>query len=157
MSSNAVAFNLVQPAQPGAVYSYTNEDLDCSVSWTPHPDLISSIRERLVDAVERLPRRYLLPPVDGEVFETLRAAEDRVLGYSLAAGFQIVRGSGCTAIRKNIWCIHHGKKTQNNRGLSEAVERDPKDKKIIVSTRKRDDTKMMGKNCLWRCFLVPFV
>jgi hypothetical protein len=30
-------------------------------------------------------------------------------------------------------------------------------KKIIVSTRKRDDTKAYGKNCLWRCFVVPFV
>ena len=98
-----------------------------------------------------------MPPVEGELFETLQAAEDRVMGYSLAAGFQIVRGQGSTSIRKNLWCIHHGKKTQNNRGLSEVVERDPKDKKVIISTRKRDDTKVLGKGCLWRCYVVPFM
>jgi hypothetical protein len=158
MSSNVpVAFNLTQPAQPNAVYSYFNAELDCSIGWSPHPDLISGICGRLTEAVGRLPRRYLMPPVEGEVFKTLQAAEDRVFGYLLAAGFQTVRGAGCTAVRKNLWCIHHGKKTQNNRGLSEAVERDPTDKKVIVSTRKRDDTKVMGKNCLWHCFLVPFV
>jgi hypothetical protein len=158
MSSNAavVAFNLTQPAQPNGVYSFADEDLNSSVSWTPHPDLISGIRERLIEAVGRLPRSYLLPPFDGELFESLQAAQDRVDGYSLAAGFQVVGGSGSTAVRKNLLCIHHGK-TQNHRGLSETVERDPKDKKIIVSTRKRDDTKVYGKNCLWRCFLVPFV
>jgi hypothetical protein len=37
------------------------------------------------------------------------------------------------------------------------VERDPKNKKIIVSTRKQDDTKVYRKNCLWRCFVVPFM
>jgi hypothetical protein len=155
MSSNAT-FNLRQPAQPNSVYSYVDEGLNCSVSWSPHPDLIPGVRDRLVEAVGRLPRSYLLPPFDGELFESFQAAEDRAFGYSLAAGFQIVRGSGSTAVRKNLLCIHHGT-TQNHRGLSETVVRDPEDSKIIVSTRKRDDTKLYGKNCLWRCFLVPFV
>jgi hypothetical protein len=136
MSSNAFAFNLTQPAQPNAVYSYSDEDLDYSVSWTPHPDLISGIRERLIGAVGRLPRSYLLPPFDGELFESLQAAQNRVLRYSLAAGFQIVGGSGSTAMRKNLLCIHHGK-TRNHRSLFETMVRDPNDKKIIVSTRER--------------------
>jgi hypothetical protein len=102
MSSDVpVAFNLTHPAQPNAVYSYVDEDLDCSVSWSPHPDLILGIRERLVKAVGCLPRMCLMSLFNGEVFETLQAAESRVLGYSLAAGFQIVGGSGLTAIRKN--------------------------------------------------------
>jgi len=71
-----------------------------------------------------------------------------MLRYSLTAGFQTVRRTGCTTVRKNLWCIHYGKKTQNNRGLSEAVKRDPKDKKVIVSTYKRDNTKVIGKNYL---------
>jgi hypothetical protein len=147
MSSIVVAFNLAQPALPNAIYSYTDEDLDCSVSWSPHPDLISGVRERLIEAVGGLPRRYLLPPVDGELFDSVQAALDRVDGYSLAAGFQAVKGSGSTAVRKNLLCIHHGV-TQNRRGLSEMVVRDPEDSRIIVSTRKRDDTKVYGKNCL---------
>ena len=156
MSSNAAVFNLAQPAQLNAVFSYHDEDLDCSVGWIPHPGLISGIRDRLIEAVDSLPRRYLLPPIDGELFDSWQAGQDRILGYSLTAGFQVVGGSGSTAIRKNLLCIHH-EKPQNHCGLSEIVVRDPRDRKIIISTRKRDDTKVYGKNCLWRCFLVPFM
>lgn len=67
-----------------------------------------------------------------------------------------MKGQGSIATRKNLWCLHHGKKTQNNHKLSATVERDPKNRKTITSTRKREDTRMMGKNCLWRCFVVPF-
>jgi hypothetical protein len=95
---------------------FADEDRLCSVSWGLHPDLISDIRDRLVEAVGGLPRRYLQALIEGEVFDTLRAAEDRVMGYSLAAGFQFVRGQGSTALRKKMWCIHRGKKTQNNPG-----------------------------------------
>jgi hypothetical protein len=92
MSFNVPQFNLAVPALPDAVFSYFNEDLDCSVSWSPHPDLLSGIRNRLIEAVGQLPRRYLMPPINGELFESLQAAEDRVIGYSLAAGFQVVGG-----------------------------------------------------------------
>jgi hypothetical protein len=142
-------FNLAVPALPGALFSYFNEDLDSSVSWSPHPDLIAGIRTRLVDAVGKLPRRYLLPPINGELFESIGEADERLLGYSLAAGFQVVGGSGGkTGAKKVFFCIHHGKKTQNNRKLEERVERDPNDKKVIVSNRKRDDTHQWVKNCL---------
>lgn len=82
-----VAFNLVQPAQANGVYSFVDEDRDCSVSWLPYLDLLPGPRARLVEAVRRLPRRFLLPPYDGEVFKNLQAATDRVMGYSLTAGF----------------------------------------------------------------------
>jgi MULE transposase domain len=159
MSSNAVAgastpYNLSYPALPGAVFSFVDEEAEESVSWFPHPDLPVGTRNRLVEAVGRLPRVWLMPPKDGELFDTAQAGQDRILGYSLAAGFQTVGGQHSSTVRKNIWCIHHGDKSRNDRGLSERVEKDPKTKKT-VSTRKREDTGKWGKNCLWRCFLVP--
>jgi hypothetical protein len=157
MSSDHVAFNIVQPALPDAVYSYFNDELDCSVSWSPHPTLVAGIRTRVAEAVGQLPREWLMPPVDGELFDSVQAAEDRVMGHSLAAGFQIVGGQGSTAIRKNFLCIHHGAKPRNDWKLSETVVRDPTNPKVIISTRKRDDTHTWKKDCLWRCFLVPFV
>jgi hypothetical protein len=66
-----------------------------------------------------------MPPVEGELFETLQEAQNRVRDYSLAARFQVVGGQGSTAVRKNLWCIHHGKVTRNDRGLSATVEREP--------------------------------
>lgn len=79
------------------------------------------------------------------------------MGNSLAAGFQVVRGQDSIALLKNLWRIHQRGKIQSNRGLSETVERDSKDKKIIVSTCKRDNTKVIGMNHFWHCFLVLFV
>jgi hypothetical protein len=147
-------FNLCSPADSNAVFSYIDEEAEDSVSWCPHPDLPIGIRNRLVEAVGRLPRAWLMPPKDGEFFDTAQAGQDRILGYSLAAGFQTVGGQHSSAVRRNIWCIHHGDRSRNDRGLSERVETNPQTKKI-VSTRKREDTGKWGKNCLWRCFLTP--
>jgi hypothetical protein len=68
MSSNVPQFNLAVPALPGAIFSYFSKDLDRSVIWSPHPDLLSGIRNCLIEAVGRLPRRYQMPPIDGELF-----------------------------------------------------------------------------------------
>ena len=78
MSSNVpVAFNLTLPALPDAVYSFLDEDCDWSVGWSPHPGLLSGHRQRLVKAVRKLPRHYLMPPVKGELFKTLQEARPR--------------------------------------------------------------------------------
>jgi hypothetical protein len=146
MSSPAAAaaapeFNLSVPAGSNAVYSFVNEEAEESTSWVPHPDLPAGTRGRLVAAVGALPREWLMAPKDGEMFETVQAGQARILGYSLAAGFQTVGGQGSSAIRKHVWCIHHGDSTRNDRQLSARVERDSADPKQIVSTRKRDDTR----------------
>ena len=65
-----------------------------------------------------------------------------------------MRGQGSKNGRKNIWCIHHGATTRNDRDLSHKVKRDPADK--IISTRKREDTRTWAKDCKWRGFLTPF-
>jgi hypothetical protein len=94
-----------------------------------------------------------MQPREGEVFDTAEAGQQRVLGYSLAAGFQTVGGQASTKIRKNIWCLHHGEKTRDDRDLSHHIEKDSKGK--IISTRKREDTREWAKNCKWRCYLIP--
>jgi MULE transposase domain len=135
------AFNVSIPARPGATFTHTDEmNDDLSASWCPHPDLETGIRNRLVLAVGRMPRAWLIPPQDGEVFDTVEQGEARVLGHSLAAGYQTVRGQGSKNGRKNIWCIHHGAVTRNDRNLSHHVEKDNTGK--IISTRKREDTRV---------------
>jgi hypothetical protein len=146
-------FNVSAPALPNHTFIYVDEESGDSVSWCPHPDLEEGIRDRLVDAVGRVPRKWLLPPKDGEVFNTYQEGQQRVLSYSLAAGFQSVGGQGSHALRKNIWCIHHGEKTRNGRGLSHKVVKDKTGE--IISSRKREDTHTWAKACKWRMFLVP--
>jgi hypothetical protein len=117
-------FNVILSPHPEAVFSYVNNS-DEVASWRPYPELPEGIRNPLVEAVGRLPRAWLMPPKEGELFDTYQAGQQRVLGHSLAAGFVTVGGQGSTAVRKNIWCTHHGDETRNDRGLSERVERDP--------------------------------
>jgi hypothetical protein len=146
-------FNVSVPALPNHTFIYIDEESNDSASWSPHPDLTDGIRDRLVNAVDKLPRKWLLPPQNGEVFDTYLEGQQRVFGHSLAAGFQSVGGQGSHATRKNIWCIHHGDKTRNDRGLSHTVEKDKAGK--IISSRKREDTQIWAKSCKWRMFLVP--
>lgn len=144
-------FNLSVLALPGAIFSYSNADLDTSVSWMPHPDLLEGIRNRVVEAVSRLPRKWLLLLIDGEVFDTLTAAEDRLQGHSLAAKFQVVIGQGLTKERRNFWYIYYGDKIQNDRGFLVTVERDPNNEKIIIISRKRDNPYTWARRCYWLC------
>jgi hypothetical protein len=124
-------YNLALPAVPGATYTYIAGE--ASVSWCPHPALVPGIRDRLIGAVGRLPKAWLMPPQDGEVFDTAEEGQQRLLGYSLAAGFQTVGGQGSHATRKNVWCIHHGETTRNGRKLSYKVQKDAEGR--VISTR----------------------
>ena len=112
--ANPATFNVCMGSHPDAVFSYRDDDLDVIVSWLPHPNLVPGTRQRVIDAVSLLPWAWLVPPMEGEVFNSAQDAEARVLGYSLAAGFQIVTGQGSTRIRRNFQCKHHGEKPQNN-------------------------------------------
>ena len=63
----------------------------------------------------------------------------------------MIKGS-TTPIRKIYQCIHHGEATKNNRKLSDRVERDPDNPKVIISSRKRDDTQANALGCKWRWY-----
>jgi hypothetical protein len=81
-------FNLSIPALPDAIFVYVDKNNDdTSVSWSPHADLAPGIRNRLINAVSRLSKTWLMPPQDGEVFDIFEAGQQRVLEYSLATGF----------------------------------------------------------------------
>jgi hypothetical protein len=89
MSSSAVTlptYNVSIPALPNAVFSFVDEDAEESASWSPHPDLPDGIRNRVVEAVGRQPRTWLMPPKEGELFDSHTEGQARILGYSLVAG-----------------------------------------------------------------------
>ena len=113
-------FNISLEVKSDAVYSYVEGDK--VISWHPYPELPDGIRNPLINAVGYLPRKWLIPPKNDEVFNTFLTGQERVISHSLAAGFQIVGGQGSTKVRKNIWCIHYRERTQNDRKLSERVE-----------------------------------
>jgi hypothetical protein len=52
---------------------YVDEDNDdASISWSSYPDLAPDIRNRFINAVGRLPKAWLMPPQDSEVFDTFK-------------------------------------------------------------------------------------
>jgi hypothetical protein len=55
-------FNVSVPALPNHTFIYIDEESSDSVSWSPYPDLADGIRDRLVNTVNRLSRKWLLPP-----------------------------------------------------------------------------------------------
>jgi hypothetical protein len=66
-------FNVSVPALLNAVFLC--KDGNDSASWSPYPNLAEGIRNRLVEAVGRLPREWLRPPQDGETFDTFEEGQ----------------------------------------------------------------------------------
>src|SRR5947207_5861861 len=120
--------------------------------WSPPPRITATARTALETAVARVPTAWLIPPQDGELFDRPDKAFGRLQGYALGAGFAVVKGP-TTPIRKIYQCIHHGGAIRNNRKLSDQVERDPDNPKVIISSRKRDNTQANALSCKWRWYI----
>ena len=104
------------------------------------PGLTATARTALETAVAHVPTAWLISPQDGELFDRPDEVFARLQGYALGAGFAVVKGS-TTPIRKIYQYIHHGEAIKNNRKLSDRVERDPNNPKVIINSRKRDNTQ----------------
>src|SRR5271163_3046220 len=102
--------------------------------------------ERMVNA---LSPSYLLPPVSGELFDSLEHCNRRLRGWALAEGFDIVRRGGGTkaAPAYRFKCIFHGNVTRNDRKLEDTVEKDSEGK--VVSRRKKEVTNVRQLGCEW--------
>jgi hypothetical protein len=123
--------------------------------WAAPAGLTATARDALTKAVARVPPAWVLPLEDGELFDRPEEVYSRLQGYALGAGFAVVKRQGTTPVRKNYWCIHHGTQTRNDRKLSENVEKDPANPKVIISSRKKEDTGANALSCRWRWYSVP--
>ena len=111
------------------------------------PGCAPHLRQAYEKAVNAHPLAWRREPVSGEVFKDLAEAERRLRCYSLAAGFDLVRGSGGTRAvpGSSFLCLYHGQETRNFRGLEESVMRD--DKGNIVSRRQLESTSVRQRAC----------
>jgi hypothetical protein len=101
------------------------------------------------DAVEAFDNAWLLPPQQGEVFETAKACLRRLQGYALSRGFAVVTASS-NKTRARFSCIHHGVDTRNWRELEAHVEKDAEGN--ILTRRKKEDTATNAKACDWEMY-----
>ena len=117
--------------------------------WEAKPGCADHHRAAVERMVNALPVAWLLPPQSGEVFDNLGHCNERLRGYALAEGRDIVRNGGGTKLNPShrFRCIFHGEKTQNNRKLEDRVEYDNEGK--ITSKRQRGATNVRQLQCPW--------
>jgi MULE transposase domain len=117
--------------------------------WSAKPGCPRHHRAAVERLVNALPSSYLLPPLSGEVFDSLEDCNRRLRGYALAEGFDVVRKGGGTKANPSyrFKCLFHGSNTQNNRKLEDYVEKDSEGK--ISSKRQRDATNVRQLQCPW--------
>lgn len=118
--------------------------------WTAHPDRPEHIRVELEGRIRSFPASFLELPVAGEVFENPDVCQERLQGWTLSQGFDIVRKSGSVKAarpRFEFCCIHHGEETADTRKLEKHVERDEEDK--IINRRKQEATSINARSCLY--------
>ena len=117
--------------------------------WQAKPGCADHHRAAVERMVNALPAAWLLPPQTGEVFDNLGHCNERLRGYALAEGRDIVRNGGGTKTNPSyrFRCIFHGGKTQNNRKLEDRVEYNDEGK--ITSKRQRNGTNVRQLQCPW--------
>jgi hypothetical protein len=117
--------------------------------FVAHPLCPPHLRTIVEDAVEAFDSAWLLPPQQGELFETAKECIRRLQAYALSRGFAVVTlTSGPKKAR--FACIHHSFEPRNWRGLKDYMHKD--DEGAIMSRRKRDNTSSNAKNYIWEMY-----
>src|SRR5579859_5791451 len=110
------------------------------------------LRKQVEDIAGSFNPDWLLPPMDGEVFESFQECFARLQGYAFSQGFAVVTlSSKKTKARAQFGCIHHAKETKNWRKLEKHVDKDPATEDI-VSNRKRNNYSVNAKGCPWAAY-----
>jgi hypothetical protein len=83
-------------------------------AWQAHPLCPPEARDMLKKLVEALSEGYLLPPQEGEEFESPESYIRRLQGYALIKGFTVIKISGSLdskRVRIQYRYIHRNKET----------------------------------------------
>lgn len=111
--------------------------------FAAHPLCPPHLRSIVEDAVETFNSAWLLPPQQGEIFDTAKECMRRLQAYALSKDFAVVTIT-FKLQRSRFACIHYDFKTRNWRGLKDHIEKN--DKGTIISRLKRNNTSNNIKN-----------
>jgi hypothetical protein len=117
--------------------------------FVAHPLCPPHLRNTIEEAVESFDSSWLLPPQQGEVFQTAKDCLRRLQGYALSRGFAVVTTTSKKG-RAQFACIHHGPETKNWRDLEDYVEMNTEGN--IVSRRRREETSTNARDCPWKIY-----
>ena len=82
------------------------------------------LRQLVEDIAKSFDDKWLLPPVEGELFDSGKACLARLQAFAFSQGFAVVT-TASTAERVRFACIHYSDNTKNWQGLKQHVEKDP--------------------------------
>src|SRR5579859_7792687 len=110
------------------------------------------LRKQVEDVAESFNPNWLLPPADGEVFESFQECFARLQGYAFSQGFAVVtlssnKKKACT----EFGYIYYAKETKNWRKLKIHIDKDLASGDI-VSNRKHNNYSMNAKGCRWAAY-----
>src|SRR5436853_4890105 len=108
------------------------------------------LRQLVEDTVKSFDDKWLLPPVEGELFDSGKACLARLQAFAFSQGFAVVT-TASNADRVRFACIHHGDNTKNWRRLKQYVEKDPENSET-VSKRQKEGTSKQARGCLWEMY-----
>jgi len=108
------------------------------------------LRQLVEDTVKSFDDKWLLPPVEGELFDSGKACLACLQGFALSQGFAVVT-TASKAKRFRFAYIYYGGKTKNWRKLEQHMEKDLESGEI-VSKRQRDSTSKQARDCPWEIY-----
>ena len=100
------------------------------LSFVAHSLCPPHLRQLIKDTVQSFDDAWLLPPQNGELFDSGKACLDRLQGFALSRGFAVVTTS-LTAGKYRFDCIHRDVDIKNWRKLEDYVQKDPENKQIV--------------------------
>ena len=98
------------------------------------------LRRLVEDTVKSFDDKWLLPPVEGETFDTAKGCLARLQAFAFSQGFAVVT-TGSKKGRSLFSCIHHGGDTKNWRKLEQHVEKDLESGKAVSKRQKEYTSK----------------
>ena len=105
------------------------------------------LHKQVEDVAESFNPNWLLPSMDGEVFDSFQECFARLQGYAFSKGFAVViLSSGKKKARAQFGYIHHAEETKNWRKLEKRIAKGLPTKDI-VSNRKRGNHNVNAKGC----------
>ena len=108
------------------------------------------LRQLVEDAVESFDNTWLLPPLEGELFDSGKACLARLQGFALLRGFAVMT-TNLRAGRFRFSYIYRGEEIKNWRKLEQHVKKDPESNQI-VSKRQREGISQNTRSCDWEMY-----
>src|SRR6266496_4114474 len=120
--------------------------------FAAHPLCPPHLRMQVEEVAEGFNPSWLLPPKEGELFQSATECFQRLQAWAFLQGFAIVTTtSGTKKARAQFACIHHSEQSKNWRKLNERVKKDS-DTGEVISNRQRGNHRQNAQGCTWAAY-----